>query len=55
VIDLDSDDTHKLTGAVLSNPSFAPDGRWLAVIRRLDDDHAELRVLDSAGAALPTK
>lgn len=49
MIDLDSGDMHKLTGAVLNNPSFAPDGRRLAVIRRLDDDHAELRVLDVAG------
>lgn len=57
VIDLDSGEMHKLTGAVLNNPSFAPDGRRLAVIHRLDPDgdHSELRVLDSAGAALPTK
>jgi hypothetical protein len=49
MIDLDAGNMRKLTGVVLNNPSFAPDGRRLAVIHRLDDDHAELRVLDVAG------
>jgi len=46
LVDLDSGNMRKLTGAVFSSPAFSPDGRQLAVVRFLDDEHAELRVLN---------
>lgn len=46
LVDIDTGDMRKLTGARFSEPAFSPDGSQLAVILSEDIERAELYVLD---------